>query len=223
MSLFDRGPNEKLTRKERSVLEEVNEDIASRRRVEFWKDYGPWIAGGIVAGLLVLGGVEFFRHGSKSRIDRDSADFLAAMAMLGGPDSRDAVAGLDQIAARGHTGFASLSKIYAALNSGDEAVPLLQQAALDRSIPKVWRELASISAAYRMVDNADIPARDIGAQLDNIGRNSQFAPAAAEVRGLVAIREADNESAKKWFAMLAGMEDAPPKMRARAQKMLEGL
>ncbi|MDH3739509.1 MAG: hypothetical protein OER92_09960, partial [Alphaproteobacteria bacterium] len=82
------------------LFREVDEEVRQEQYLHLWKQYGVYIAGAVVAIILITVGVVFWLDRQQSLREADGAQLLAVIDI--GDDRRDEA--LDQLAILGEDG-----------------------------------------------------------------------------------------------------------------------
>ncbi len=204
------------------VFEEVNEDIRRDNNVLLWKKYGPWVIGICVFIVLAVGGSKAFESYQTSQaVDASNAynEFVKAIDKDG-----DVSKQLAAVEETGHKAYIFLSKMTKADALAQEkniveAVKLYDAIALDAAILQNNRDVASIRAAYLMVDTSSLD--DIKTRLTDINVvENAFRFQARELIGLSAYKNEKFAEAEEVFKSLTENAQTPSNIRARAGQIL---
>ena len=99
------------------------------------------------------------------------------------------------------------------------AATLYQGLASDSSVDRVYRDMASIRAAYLTLDSADPAAVDKAMEPLAL-ESSSWRHSAREIQALSALRRGDAARAADLFAKIAEDAAAPQGLRTRAAEMM---
>ncbi len=216
------------------IFDEVSEDLRADRARILFRRYGILL--GILAVLIVLGvaGYEAWSWRKKQQDAAVSDAFVTALREAAGtsaaaaPDQvAHARAALDQIAATGPEGYATLARMRGAAlraDAGDKAgaVALWEQVAGDSKADRVLRDVASLQAIRLQLDDGNpaslearlAPLRDPGSAWHGL---------ADETQALLDIRTGKTDDAKAILRGLLSDASTPQPVRARANFLLQRL
>lgn len=215
------------------IFDEVDEDLRAERAQHLARKYG-WAI--IVAAVLVIAGVAGWEYYQRWQVQQDAAvaaRYIAAIdaaqqAPAVNPEARAAqVAPLQELTRTAPDGYRVLADLKAAGLLADTgnvqgAVDLYNQVAADQKADPLLRDLASLLAAQRQLDNGD-PAQ-LAARLGPLALpGNPWAPLAKEQLAMLDLRQGHNDDAKAKLKALAADILAPTGVRARANALLQGL
>jgi len=102
------------------------------------------------------------------------------------------------------------------------SVALLDTLAKDGRVDRLYRDLAALLAAERLVDSA--PTEEIDSRLATLlAPDSPWRPFASEIKGVAELRAGKTEAARATFSSLIDDPNAPGGIRIRARELLQGL
>jgi hypothetical protein len=203
------------------IFDEVSEDLRADRARILFRRYGILL--GILAVLIVLGvaGYEAWSWRKKQQDAAVSDAFVTALREAAGtsaaaaPDQvAHARAALDQIAATGPEGYATLARMRGAAlraDAGDKAGAVA-----------LWEQVASLQAIRLQLDDGNpaslearlAPLRDPGSAWHGL---------ADETQALLDIRTGKTDDAKAILRGLLSDASTPQPVRARANFLLQRL
>jgi hypothetical protein len=210
------------------IFDEVDEDLRAERAEKLLKKYSWLLVAVVVAIIAAAAGWQLW---NRYQARQDTA---AAIRYVGADaaDETDAakagrLAALDQLAADAPAGYRTLARLRAAglkADAGDlpGAIALWNQVASDSSVDPLLRDLASLLATQRQLDNGD-PAQ-LEARLKPLAEpgNPWFA-LAQEQLAMLDLRQGRMDAARAKLRILSVDIDAPSGLRARAGALLVGL
>lgn len=204
-------------------VSEVQEELRKDDYNKWLRQYGPYIAGLIVAVIMATAYLEF----RKNRQDRDaratSAAYMDAISSADDGDLNQAVERFVAISEAAPEGYAGLSLMRAAgleleQNNRTEAVRLLDKAAAEFSKPR-HAQLAQIKAAYILADEGRY--NDAKLRVSPLAVKDQpYEYLARELLGFAALQTGDVSEARKQFAYLETIPGVPESIQSRAKQYL---
>lgn len=208
------------------VFEEVNEDIRRENQIKLWKKYGPWVIGACVLVVAAVGGNQFYKNYQISQAVSASNAYTAYVDSLN-EDGATGASGADQLAAveqSAHAGYVFLGKMsqadaYARDKNLIEAVKLYDIIAADVNLTQNDRDVATVKAAYLLVDSSSLD--DMKARLANINVvENAFRFQARELIGLSAYKNEAYAEAQEIFSSLSQNAQTPASIRGRAANLI---
>ena len=214
------------------IFDEVDEDLRAERAQLLLKKYGWVIAVGV---LVIVGGVAGWQGWQwwQAKQDRIAATaYLAAMRTADGvrpgqPVPPEAIIAFDRVARSAPLGYRTLARLREAglkADAGDlaGAVRGWDEVASDRSVDPLLRDLATLLAVQRQVDNGDPGALE--ARLKPLeAPDNAWHSLAEETQALLELRQGKTDQARESLRRLAADVTAPEGVRRRASGLLEQL
>ncbi|MCF4098069.1 tetratricopeptide repeat protein [Maritalea mediterranea] len=200
------------------IFHEVEEDLRNERMRRLWRQFGPYVIGAAVLIVLVVAGNEAWRWWQSSQQNSSAEQFVAALDEVEAGNYQAGLEALDKVQAEG-------AGKYPALASFREAAALAQQGQIDEAVATYdaiaagqsdqrLRELASLFAAYLLVDGGDplaVSQRVGDLQVDGHPMRS----AAREALGLAYYSAGDFAAAYTQFEAVANDRGAPRNLAQR--------
>jgi hypothetical protein len=93
-----------------AFVREVDEEYRRDQLLGIWKNYGKWIGGAIVIGLLVLAGVLYFRSLGERAAGNQGRQFETALTDLGENRGAQAAPELRKLATDGNPGYRAMAR-----------------------------------------------------------------------------------------------------------------
>lgn len=205
------------------LFREVDEEVRQDQYLRLWKQYGVYIAGVVLAVILITVGVVVWRDMRLSELEANGEKMLAAVAATEArPDEA-----LDQFAAlgdEGTKGYRLLARLReAALLSerGDarSAVAIYDTVAADTGHDQIYRDLAkllSVSHGMSIMDRGEVEDR----LAPLVGDDNAWRYSARELAATAVMASGDTAAAREAFQALVDDVDAPSGVRARAAELL---
>ena len=209
------------------IFREVDEDLRHERYLKLWRRWRYWLLG---VGVVALGGAVAYVliSNAQENARRDEGrQFAAAMAEIEAGRGGQAAERLALLAGEAETGYAALARLAEAdarARRGDvtNAVHAYDTMAGDSRIDPLYRELAALLAAQRLVDRA--PLVEISQRLAPLlAGNSPWRLLALELSAIAEMRAGNGEAARALFAELVRDPAAPLGLRQRAAELLVSL
>ncbi len=205
------------------LFREVDEEIRQEQYLKLWKRYGVYIAGVVLAIILITVGVVVWRDMQQSEREANGEKLLAAIAVS---EERQDEA-LDQLAAladEGTKGYRLLARLREGAllsQSGDarSAVAVYDSVAADSAHDQLYRDLAKVLAVTHgmsIMDRGEVEDR-LAPVLDNDG---PWRYSARELVATAVMASGDTAAAREAFQVLVDDVDAPSGVHARAAEML---
>ena len=208
-----------------SFFREVNEELRQDRVKALWTRFGAYILAAIAIVLLATIAVVAWDRYQASLASASGDRYLAALklAQSGQPDQ--AVTDLQKIAQDGYGSYPDLARMSIGAVLADEkkpaeAVAVFDKVANDSGAPQPMRDMASVRAAYILVDAGSLAeVRDRVERLSGDSEPLRFP--AREAIALAAWKAGDTDTAKPLFQQLVDDQGTPNGIRTRARVMLD--
>ena len=209
------------------IFREVDEDIRHARYEKLWRRYRWWLLGIVVALIVAVAAFVIIKEQNESLRREEGIQFAAALAELEAGRPKSAAVAFKALADNTESGYLALARLRAAdalALAGDMpgAVALYDELATDGRASLLYRELAALLAAERLLDRAS-PEEVIQRLAPLVGGDGPWRPMAAELTGLAQMRAGRSDAAREIFAGLLDDRRAPNGVRARAQELLASL
>jgi len=186
-----------------SFIREVNEDIRQEKLQNLWRLLKPYIIGGALLIVLITAAYEGWSSWQSRRQARLSAQYSAALQLADTGPGAEAFTELTAVEKSDFGGYPLLARFrMAALlaQKGDAAAAVKAFDALsaDGSLPKPWRQLAAVRAAYILVDSGT--EQDVAERVRSLADESgPMRFAAREALGLAAWKAGNMQTAAGYF------------------------
>ena len=208
-----------------SFFREVNEEIRQDRTRILWARYGRWLMACAVLAILIAAGYVAWREYSISRANASGDSYLAALDLASAGKTDEALNALGELSENGYGAYKDLAQMRAASvleTKGDSAaaVAAFDAVAADSGAPKPIRNMASVRAAYILVDTGTVD--DVGKRVQQLSGDSEpLRYAAREAMGLAAWKAGDLPEAKRLFEQLRDDQGTPGGISLRTRLLLE--
>ncbi|MBO1075704.1 tetratricopeptide repeat protein [Roseomonas marmotae] len=205
------------------IFDEVKEDLRAEQARRIWLRYGGILTGVALLAVAGIGGWQGWRWYEQQQAGKAALTYLevSRATEAAGADLKAEGERFAAIAQDAPEGYRMLSRLRAAAlkaetGERDAALAIWDQVAGDSSVPKLYRDLASLMWALHGLDSHDPAALD-----------SRLAPlvggawgaSARELQALVAVRRGQPAEAKKNLEALANDVTAPQGVRERAGRV----
>ncbi len=209
------------------IFQEVDEAVRTDRFSQMWKRYGIYVY--IVVGALILGtgGRAAWQHFEReARLD-NSAKYFEAQALLAAEKESDAINAFTNLADEAGGGYgiiARLREAAARASHGDTsgAVLAYKRLADDDDISPVYRDLARLLAATRLIDEGN--SAEVEALLAPLLQgDGAWRHSARELEAVLALKEGRRQDAINRLQGLVDDAETPNGVRERAQQLLAAL
>jgi hypothetical protein len=205
------------------LFREVDEEVRQEQYLKLWKQYGVYIAGVILAVVLITVGVVVWRDLQQSEREANGEAMLAALAAV--EDRPDEA--LDQLGALGEEGtkgyrlLARLREGALLSEQGDArgAVAIYDSVAADSGQDQIYRDLAKMLAVAHgmsVMDRGEVEDR----LAPLIGDDNAWRYSARELAATAVLASGDTAGAREAFQTLVDDTQAPAGVRGRAAEML---
>ncbi len=207
------------------AFHEVDEELRREQYEKLWKKYGKYVIAFAVVVVLGTGASVGWKEYTAAARQSESARFAAAVRLIASGEEAQGAAALGALADDAGAGYRTLARLRqaAALRRiGDHGVALsvYDRLAADDGVDGHLRDLARLLGAQAQLE---LGAADdeVAARLDPLltGGNP-WRHSARELRGALALRQGDLDTARREFASLTDDAGAPPGIRARAAEVL---
>ena len=210
-----------------AFLREVDEEYRRSQLAGLWSRYGRWVAAGVVALLVTVAAVLYWRAEQARRAGLRGEQLTLALAKVDAGDTAGAAPLLAELAGADQPGYralALLAQAAVAAQANDRATALQHYAAVsgDTAVAAPLRNLATVKAVR--LDYDRLPPAQIIARLQplSVPGNPWFA-VAGEMTAVAQLHAGQPRLAGALFAAIARDATAPPSARARAEQLAQSL
>jgi hypothetical protein len=212
-------PTDKRAGSDEAFLREVDDAVRASDLTSFWKNYGRWLLGAVVAGLLAFGGWIIYNNQRQAAADKQGEEFVDAMDKLRAGQEKPARAKLADIAKADQPGYRAMAQLVEANLLGEDgetkkAIAIYKKVAADGSLPQVFRDLALVRQTSAEFDT--LPPQTV------IDRLKPLA-IAGELTAISYMKLGKDNLAGPIFAQIAKQDGLPQSQRSRAQQMAGAL
>ncbi len=203
-----------------SIFSEIDEELRSDRMQNLWRRFGPWVIGGAVLIVVLVGANEGWRWYQSDISARSSDQFYEAFDLINAGDMEAGLAALNETVSAGSGQYPTLARFAQAALLAEEGKLTEATSAYDSLSntlsDKRMRELALLLGASLRVDDGDVPGVQarIGGLIspDNPMRNM-----ARELLGLAQYASGDIDAARATFSQILDDPIASQDLLRRAQ------
>jgi hypothetical protein len=206
------------------IFQEVDEEIRRERLRKLWERYGNVLVAVCVAIVVAVAVWRGYDWWQTKKAAEAGAAFENAVTLAEAGKHQEAEAAFAKIASDGTAGYRTLAKLRVAaqLAQTDKsgAIKAYDELAADNSAGDVVRQLASVRAAFLLVDTA--PYSEIKTRLEPLtGSGKVFRHTARELLALSAWKSGDVSATKQWTGMIMTDPQSPQGTRSRAEVLSE--
>ncbi len=205
-------------------IREVNEELRQERVRALWLRYGTIAVAVAVVIVLAVGGYVLWQRHQRSLEAAAGDQLLAASTFIEEGKPAEARTILEDLSRGGVGAYPALARLrLAELELGNDpakAVAAFDAIAADTGVSQSLRDMASLRAAYALVDHgslADVRAR--AERLTSDGEALRYG--AREAIGLAAWKAGDVDTARDLFTQLQEDFGTPAGIKRRAGLMVE--
>jgi len=207
-----------------SLLREVDEELRREQLLKLWNQYGIYI---IAAAVLIIVGIGGYKYDEQRRAEAAAAAgarFALAAREMAQDKKVEARKTLDDIAANGPAGYATLARLR--LAAADQAAGRTADAAAafdaiatQGGVDPLLADFAKLQAAMLRLDSAGWT--DMQNRLNDLILDSNaWRFSARELLGLAAQKAGNSQEARDQFQKLLADRGTPASISARARDML---
>jgi hypothetical protein len=206
-----------------AFLREVDEELRKDQALHVWRNYGRWIIGAVIAGLLAFAGFLYWQSHSDTRRGEEGEKFKAAFKALSENKVQETEAPLKELAQSSSDGFNAMARFTQAdvlLQKNDlkGAAAILGGIAGDTGLAQEFRDLALIrqtSAEYDTLKPEQVVERLKGLAV----KGGIWFGSGGELVATAYLRQGKRGDAGKLYGEIAKDESVPRSIRQRAVQM----
>lgn len=216
-----------------AFLREVDEELRREQVVNFWRDYGRWIAIALGVGLLALAGTLYWRHYQSERAANETERFNQVYDTLASGKIDDARKPLAELAKSDLPTYAALAKTVEAdvvlremdANDPAKSATKLKEAAAkfaaianDPKTPQPLRDLSLIRQTYAEFDQ--LTPDQIIARLKPLAvKDGPWLPSAGELVAIAELQRGKPDQARAMLQMIIADPNVPTSVRTRVVQL----
>lgn len=204
---------------------EVDEDLRAQETRDLARKYLPWLAGAIVAGLVIAGGYWGYEAWRKDSAAQASVAYDRGIQALQRNDVAAADAAFTEAATKSAMGYKALALMQRAGlaladNRREAAVKLFDEAAKAAQGQPILADAAALKAAYALMDTE--PYAAIEARLKPLALEGRpYRPLALEAMAMAKLADGKTAEARSQLVALSLLLDAPDGVRERSQAAIQ--
>ncbi|HSX54383.1 MAG TPA: tetratricopeptide repeat protein [Sphingomonas sp.] len=206
-----------------AFLREVDEELRKDQALHVWQNYGRWIIGAVVAGLIAFGGWLYWQSHSDQRRGEEGEKLKAAVKAMNENKAQEAEAPLKELAASSSSGFNATARFaqadaLLAKNDLKGGAAILAAIAADTGVPQEFRDLALIRQTAAEYDS--LKPDQVVARLGSIAvKDSPWFGSAGEMVAIAQLRMGKRAEAGKLYAEISKTNGVPQAIRTRSLQM----
>lgn len=208
-----------------NFIREVNEEYRQDQAKALFDKYGFWAIGAAIIIIVAAAGWRGYDYWQSKEAALSGDAFSKALTLADQGKTDEAIKAFDDLEKDGHGAYPVLARMRVATALADKgdykgAVAGFDEVAGDRSIPQSIRDIASLRAAYLLVDHGSYS--DVAKRAEALTDDTNpLRFSAREALGLAAWKDGKNDDALKLFDEISGDPTAPAGARQRASLMAE--
>ncbi|HEV7265385.1 MAG TPA: tetratricopeptide repeat protein [Falsiroseomonas sp.] len=211
------------------IFDEVEEDLRAERTRNLAQRWGGVALGVALLAVAATGAWQAWRWNEARQATAAAETYLTLhrAAEREGADLANAANGFAALAREAPAGYRTLAQLRAAAlkaETGDRAaaLSLWEEVATDSEAGPLYRDLATLMTVMHALDSGD-PAQ-LAARLGPLAaEGNPWRASAREAQALLALRQGQNEEARRILEALVADQAAPQGIRERAQRVAAGL
>jgi hypothetical protein len=211
---------------QRDVLaREIDEEFRREQLLKLWERYGTYAVIAAVLVIVAIGGYKYNQYRRGLAAESTGARFTTATQ--GAESAADADKILQDIAAKGPSGYATLARLrlaatLRAAGKNVDATSAYQAVVDDNTADTLLRDYARLQVAMLTLDT--VSWTDMQNRLNDLASDGNpWRFSARELLGLSAYKAGKPNEAREQFERLIGDQGTPPGIAERARIMLSML
>ena len=207
-----------------AFLREVDEEYRRDQAMHILRNYGRWILGAVVLGLIAFGGWLYWQHYSAQKAGTQGEQFDAAMRLVEESKADKALPELDRIATSDGEGYAAMARIAQGnlllqKNDARGAAAKFAEVANNAKFERPYRDLALIRQTVAEYDSLK-PQVVIDRLKGLTNPNSPWLGTAGELVAAAYLKAGNKAEAGRLYGQIAqGGEKVPESIRQRAVQL----
>ena len=210
-----------------AFLREVDDELRRDQLQGFWKRWGRWLTGGLIASLALFATYLWWDHQKTQKAGLEGETLLQVLDALGAGKSASAEAQLKTLSTSKNSGYHASARMALAalkLQNGDNKGASAEFSGVinDGSIAQPWRDLALIRQTATEFDALKPDEVISRLKMLSVAGNPWFG-SAGEMVALSYAKLGKPQLAVKLFDEMAKDESVPETIRSRAVQMRSSL
>ena len=207
-----------------AFLREVDEEYRRDQAMHILRNYGRWILGAVVLGLIAFGGWLYWQHYNAQKAGTQGEQFDAAMRLVEESKADKALPELDRIATSDGEGYAAMARIAQGnlllqKNDARGAAAKFAEVANNAKFEQPYRDLALIRQTVAEYDSLK-PQVVIDRLKGLTNPNSPWLGTAGELVAAAYLKAGNKAEAGRLYGQIAqGGEKVPESIRQRAVQL----
>jgi hypothetical protein len=206
------------------IFQEVDEEVRREQLKKLWQRYGNYIVAACIVVVLAVAGWRGYDWWQSKKAAEAGVAFEQAVALAASGKHDEAEAAFAKLATDGTAGYRILARLREAAQIArtdpKAAVKAYDDIAADGGVDRVMRDLATLRAAYLLVDTSSYG--DLRARLEPLTEADRpFRHSARELLALSAWKAGDMGAARQWADAILTDPQSPPDTRSRAEVLSE--
>lgn len=207
-----------------ALFREIEEELRREQFQKIWERYGTYIIAAAALIVVSVGGVKYWESHKLARAQSTGAEYEAAIALAASGKTDESAKALEQIAANGPAGYATLAELSLAgadLKAGkrQEAEAVFDRIAAQGNADPILLNFAKLQAAALRLGNGDYA--DIKARLEPLmSDDSSWRYIARELLGTAAFKTGKLKEARTTLAPLLVDPQVPPTAVERVRMIM---
>jgi hypothetical protein len=210
-----------------AFVREVDEELRRDEILQAWKRWGRWVIGAVVGGLMVFGGILWWRQHQADVAAEQGEKMSAAFQDLLSGKQKAATASFDALAASKSTGYRDTAKLMQAnlalaKNDLKTAAARFADVANDEAAPKPLRDLALIRQTAVEFDTLK-PQTVVDRLRPLAFKGSPWYGSAGEMVALADLRMGRRDQTVRMLREIASDSTVPESIRQRGVQLADVL
>lgn len=209
------------------ILQEIDDELRHERFAKLWRLYGNWLIGAAILIVGIVAGHQGWKSYQKSETERAAAQYAAAVKLAAENNAASAEKAFAEIAASAPASYAMLARFHEAALAAKQgnaarAAELYRRIGADGALDQVYRDLASLLAAFAVADSAEPKA--LRQEIARLAvPDSPWRFLARELSALLSLRAGERDIARDELRRIAEDPATPATLKARAAEIVAQL
>lgn len=205
------------------LFREIEEEDRQEKLVRVFKEYVPYVAGGLVTALAIVGGWNWWQSSKTNALARSSSALVEASELIATGETDQAIGVLRSLgsdAAGPYPYLAQIALAQALQEQGQttEAIGILDAVAVNNTVPDLARQSARLGSMRLKIGSEDLAALTEQAQ-PLLAESSPWRFAGHEALALAALDARDFAAAQTHLEAILNAPQVDPNLRARADRL----